>query len=227
MNAHAFIMTDDFNDGVTDGWWLTAPSYPDYSYGTGNWRIQNQMMTEDDARGDQFKALVTGHQFTSQYVETRLLLNGGGTNGYGGVTLWYQDVNSWIDVIAYPVIHSIGIIEVATGLPKQTVYYDYNVNLSEGSWHFLKVVADSQNGSLAIYLDNNFILQYGSMRSGLYSGLSGLNAGNGGGFFDDFRVSGDINPVPLPSAAWLFGSGLVMVWGRIAWHRRRKINRSF
>jgi hypothetical protein len=34
-------------------------------------------------------------------------------------------------------------------------------------------------------------------------------------------------PVPLPSAALLFGSGLVMVWGRIAWGRRRRINRNF
>lgn len=29
-------------------------------------------------------------------------------------------------------------------------------------------------------------------------------------------------PVPLPGAVWLFGSGLVMVWGRIAWDRRPK-----
>jgi hypothetical protein len=39
--------------------------------------------------------------------------------------------------------------------------------------------------------------------------------------------NGDVTPVPLPSAALLFGSGLAMVWGRIAWGRRRRINRNF
>jgi hypothetical protein len=44
--------------------------------------------------------------------------------------------------------------------------------------------------------------------------------------FDDIRFE-STTPVPLPSAALLFGSGLVMVWGRIAWDRRRRINRNF
>jgi hypothetical protein len=44
--------------------------------------------------------------------------------------------------------------------------------------------------------------------------------------FDDIRFE-SATPVPLPSAALMFGSGIVMVWGRIAWDRRRRINRSF
>jgi hypothetical protein len=42
--------------------------------------------------------------------------------------------------------------------------------------------------------------------------------------FDDIRFE-STTPVPLPSAALLFGSGLMMVWGRVAWGRWKRKSR--
>jgi hypothetical protein len=217
--TQAYVIFDNFNDGNADGWWLTAPNYPNNPT-TGNWRIQNQMLLED-YNSDQLKALVRDYQFSSQIIETRLSLNGDGTNGYGGVTLWYQDVNNWIDVEVYPklaladTIGAIVVVEVVSGEARRVSPVSYN--LSEYTWYLLKVVADGQTGNLDIFLDNNFLFTYDSMRPGSYSGLSGLNAGNGGGSFDDFRTTA----VPIPGGFWLFGSGLVGIIGFAKLKRKR------
>jgi hypothetical protein len=49
--------------------------------------------------------------------------------------------------------------------------------------------------------------------------VDGHNFADGGW---DLAFRTHMNPVPLPSAVLLFGSGLVVVWGRIAWDRRPK-----
>jgi hypothetical protein len=47
----------------------------------------------------------------------------------------------------------------------------------------------------------------------------GLMGSGGAGFFDDISATQEVNPVPIPAAVWLFGSGLI---GLIGIARRRK-----
>jgi hypothetical protein len=92
-------MLDNFNDGNADGW-LSCSGY----YGLGNWRIENGTLVED-LNGDHFKFLVENLQVSSQSIETQLYVRDYGA--YGGVTIWYQNYDNWVDVLIYPYSQSI------------------------------------------------------------------------------------------------------------------------
>jgi hypothetical protein len=76
-----------------------------------------------------------------------------------------------------------------------------------------------------------FMTEFDSDKAWLYQLNAGYQLTNSknDGYYAWAVHDGDIGatPVPLPSAALLFGSGLLMVWGRIAWERRRRINHIF
>jgi probable HAF family extracellular repeat protein len=117
-------------------------------------------------------------------------------------------------------------------LPGQSTSYGYGVS-TDGSF----VVGES-GGKAFIWNSTHGMLDLKDLLANVY----GLNL-NGWTLSEAYDISADgktivgyginplgqkegwvanLTPVPLPSAALLFGSGLAMVWGRIAWGRRPK-----
>ena len=116
------------------------------------------------------------------------------TRGYGGVVFWYQDISSWVSVNAYPLSTGITVIEYIDGIFNVN---NYNYRTSLDRWYNLKVEADSETGALAVYLDNAYLFTHVA-NTAHRTGLSGVIAGNAGGYFDDFRLtSDDIPPIPI------------------------------
>jgi len=201
---------DNFNDGNTDGW-ISAP--PSSNYGLGNWRVESGMLVQN-LGGDHYKFLVENLPVSIQSIETLLSTND--PAGYGGVTLWYQDPNNWVDVLIYPHGPPLLIIEIINGAP---ILSDYPYRYEDFTWYNFRVDANSLTGELAVSVDGNYLFTH-VVTTDHRTGLSGLNSGNTGGNFDDFRLtSDDISPDPEPSTMLFLGSGLV---GLIGFRRKFK-----
>lgn len=175
------IFFDDFNDGNTDGWWLgyslKTPSF------YGNWRVEDGTLIQDTG-GDGVIALIQNHIFSDQTIETKLKLNG--PSGYGGLILWSQDNNNWTHVIIYP---AAGFVEVSAHVNGTTFGFQYPYpSLANDTWYDLKVVADSTNGNLDVYLDGNYLFTH-TVTTPNRTGQSGVMNGNAGGAFDDFKLT--------------------------------------
>jgi len=177
--SYASSFSDNFDDGNTDGWWLgyshQGPPIP------GNWRVEDKTLVHDMG-GDGFVALVKDIQLSDQTVEMELKLKGPG--GYGGVTVWYQDILNRISVFINPA--SEGVV-VSERTPVEYTSFTYSGPASTHVWYELKVEANSASGELNIYLDDNYLATH-NVVSLIRTGQSGIYTGNAGGYFDNFNL---------------------------------------
>ncbi|GMX58693.1 MAG: hypothetical protein MCSN_3470 [Candidatus Microsyncoccus archaeolyticus] len=175
---------DDFNDGNTDGW-LSVPPAPWLS--EGNWRLENNMLLQD-LGGDNYKFLQNNFLISDQSVEVKLNLSN--YAGVGGIIVWYQDYNNFINVYMYPAYSSgLRVVERINGV-SQTYIYPYTYSYYQ--WYELKINANSITGEIEVYVDDVYLFTHTTTTS-IKTGLSGLNSSNSGGYFDDFSlISNDI-----------------------------------
>ena len=184
--AYAGTFFDDFNDGNADGWWLGYSLARPSVY--GNWRVENGELVQNQA-GDGFIALVENYQISDQTVETDLKLNG--PAGYGGIMLWFQDDDNWVNIRVYPAVKRVYVGEYIDRVP---TYVYYSTELRNNTWHKLKVEANSSNGNIQVYIDDVYLLTYIATtpnrigQTGVFNGNSG---GSSGGKFDNFSIIAD------------------------------------
>ena len=196
--------SDNFDDGNTDGWWLGFNHW-DFPIEEGNWRIEDGCLVQD-ALPDHYIALVENLLLSNQTIETQVKLKS--PKGYGGVTVWYKDLDNWINVYLYPNERSIFVFENIEGAGSPSGYFRYPYITSEDIWYDLRVDADSINGELALYLNDTYLFTHNTITP-YRSGLSGLSCGNGGAYFDNFQIT------PVPSAVILGGLGLAFASWRL------------
>lgn len=186
------LLTDDFNDGNADGWWLGYSQHTPWV--NGNWRVEDLgsphggVLVQDNG-GDHFIALVENLQLAAQTIETKVRLNDFGS--YGGVTVWFQDDDNWVDILLYPAAGFIRVLEIVNGAGDAdgSPDYLYSYPSSQTTWYTMKVVANSVAGTLDVYIDNTFVFTHNVVTSNR-QGSSGVNNGNAGAYFDDFIVTG-------------------------------------
>jgi len=173
--------SDNFNDGDLAGWSLTALAYP--GGGIGNWRVEDGVLVQD-LMPDHVKALVSNLVLSSQSVETSINVH---PYGYGGITVWYQDAGHWVDVWSYPGYQRMEVWEENTDADLGYSQTMYDLYYPGGDWNKLRVDADSRAGTLKVYVDDVLLFTH-QITIAERSGLSGLNSGNYGTHFDDFKV---------------------------------------
>ena len=179
QTVQATTFSDNFDDGDAIGWIGAAPSP---GRPAGNWRVESQEVKQD-LPGDHFKFLLGNRMFADQTIQTKLISFQ--VAGYGGITLWYQDANNWVDVYIYPSgTESLWILEVVGGIALE---YRYKLDSNRSTWYLLKVNADSSTGKLAVYVDDTYLLTHTTTTPHRF-GFSGLKSGNSGGLFDDFLL---------------------------------------
>ncbi len=182
----ADVFVDDFNDGDDNGWIAVTADAPGSS--VGDWRVEDNMIKEYSSEGD-YKFLRNDLNVGSQMIESKVFSNP--IAGWGGVTIWYEDANNWVDVFMYPGYgdNSLWVIEFIGGI-SQT--YKYPLTSDVSTWYLLKVNANDLTGKLKIYLDNEYILTHAAVTTHRL-GRSGFTTGNNGANFDDFSVSWNDN----------------------------------
>lgn len=210
QSAQANTFFDNFNDGNADGW-ISVAGYPPGTF--GNWRVENGVVIQDQGH-DGFMFLVNNFPMSNQSVETKILWNDA---AYGGITLWNYDVNTFVVVSISPRTYSGLSLTVDEYINGVRYNHNYPLEVLERTWYTLKVDANSLTGELAIYLNDTY-LRTQALETTYRTGLTGFLSGNGGGSFDDFRLT-STNPVPLPLTVWLLGSGLL---GLAGWRRFKK-----
>ncbi|GEM_PF-1438916 len=208
VNVSADIFFDDFDDGNADGWWLGYNQFGQY----GNWIIENGSLLQDRG-GDGYIALVENLILSSQSIAVDLIENPAKCAGYGGPTIWYQDTMNWVQVRLYPAADLIFVSEIVDGSIATPDGQSFSYPFVSGTyWYNLRVDADSMNGELAVYIDDNYLFTY-VVSTPNRTGQSGVFSGNGGTYFDNFSI------VPVPSAMLLATLGLTFSGGLL---RRRR-----
>ena len=114
-SVQASTFLDDFNDGNTDGW-ISAPACTGCDL--GNWRLSDGAIIEDYGR-DAYMFLLNDYPISSQSVEARILNH---DNGYAGITIWFRDVNNWVQIFFPYWNTSFGISEMVDGNSIVTTY---------------------------------------------------------------------------------------------------------
>jgi hypothetical protein len=208
----AEVFFDNFDDGDTDGWWLGF-NHLDPIIQEGNWRIEDGALVQD-ALPDHYIALVENLSLSDQTIETQVRLQS--PRGYGGITVWYEDADNWIEVFLYPNENTIWVLENIDGAGTSGGLSRYRYTSSEYTWYNMRVDADSTNGELALYVNDTYLFTHSTITP-YRTGLSGVCCGNGGAYFDNFTLTSPI--IPAPSAILLGGIGV----GFVTWLRRKEV----
>lgn len=178
--CQAGTISEDFNGGNAAGWFAASPKA---NYGTGNWRIEDNALRQD-LPGDHYKFLLRGVFASSQMVETAIALN---EDGYGGITIWYKDADNWVDIFVYPATAGKGflVVEKVNGSSR---IYEYRYSYKKEACCRLKIEANSAAGNIKVYMNDIYLFTH-EARTDQRLGSSGLNSGNSGGYFDDFKLT--------------------------------------
>ncbi len=180
-SSYAISFFDNFDDGNADGWWLGYSQHTPWT--NGNWRVENGVLMQDQS-GDQFNALVENIQVSNQIIETQLLVNS--PSGYGGITIWFQNDNNWVNVLIYPAANEVWVIERIDSA-NNLFRYPY-ASGANNTLYDLKVDADSTGGGLAVYINDVYLFTHTTITP-YRNGQSGVNNGNAGGYFDNFNFT--------------------------------------
>ncbi|KKS35648.1 MAG: hypothetical protein UU98_C0030G0011 [Parcubacteria group bacterium GW2011_GWD2_42_14] len=186
--AHAGLFSDNFNDGTTDGWWLGYSQHTPWI--DGNWRVQNGELVQDEP-GDNFIGLVEGILISSQTIQIDIKLNE--PSGYGGVTIWFQGSDNWVNILVYPAVGETWVQERINGTDQLFRYSSGSIQ--NNNFFTLKADVDSDDGEIDVFLDGVKIFTHHVVSTNRV-GQSGLHNGNAGGHFDNFLISDSI-PKPL------------------------------
>lgn len=208
--------SDNFNDGNADGWIAVMPSST-YGREPATWRVENQQVVNTPllTSGDYYKFLFDNHSFFDQSVEARILTY---DNGYGGISLWHYDIDNWVDVVVFPGAGYLGVVESVDQV-QQNYYFPFST--ADNAWYTLDVAANSLTGKLAISVDGSLVATH-TVVTAHHSGMSGFESGNGGGAFDDFKLTGtETSSVPEQSSVSLAVACILAVGGCVAIRRRR------
>jgi len=186
-SVQATEFSDNFNDGNANGWELGYTLGPPLNI--GNWRVEDETLVQDSGF-DGVLALVENLQVSDQTTEAQLKLNG--PSGGGGIVIWFQDTANF----AYIVLSNgrIEVAEVINGVWTSTLH-DFTYSVNENRWVDLKVEANSSNGNLGVYADDNLLFT-DHLNTLNRVGQSGLVHGNAGGYFDNFNITyPDLSPL--------------------------------
>ncbi len=203
----ATLLFDDFNDGNDNGWTQAEGTW---SAATGQYTTGTTTTTDDflTFRGDL--------SWSNYILEADIKMNGW-ENDVG--LIFYSQANN--DHIRFTVCGSdtvcdAGPVRITLGQGADiATFTNNNLNLVDDTWYHFKVVIGG--GSVSAYIDD---VLYASADSLPYSsGQIGLVWDNDwpllAASFDNVQVS----TVPLPAAAWLFGSSIL---GLIGFSKRKK-----
>ena len=124
------------------------------------------------------------------------------TNTYSNLSITSPEPPWWLGLTEYTFTSSVNPSDA------ESILMGRNPSGFNGS-HYVNLFFDSaltnQGGNVALRLNG-------------YSREEFDETNYGGGVLDRFVVSGSVSAVPVPAAAWLFGSGL----GLLGWFRRRR-----
>ena len=172
---------DNFSDGKLDGWiFASRDGRVDYDPAL-NWSVADKRLLEDSGWDTQF-ALVDNISFSSQSIAVKVEIL-----YWAGIALWYRDINNFVIITKYPsgAGSAIYVGEVVDGIAS-TSTYTYSGTQSI-SFNF-RVDANSSTGQLDFYVGGEHVFTH-TVQTTVRTGLSGLVSGNGGGYFDNFRVT--------------------------------------
>lgn len=195
--VYAGTITDDFNDGNADGWIMGAACSSPSWCGTGNWRVENNYVTQDYGR-DGHMLLLDGYSLTDQKVQAKILWH---DMGVGGLAVWRQNDDNWI-FVNYPYHDGFMVVEKWCDTPlcprdENVVSTIYPYHFPERVWQTLELVTHSSSGEIDVYLDDIYIFTHLAGQNIRRSGLSGFVSGNAGADFDDFSVTSSSIVDPL------------------------------
>ena len=168
--ANEEIFFDDFNDGDSVGWSLSTSGY---------WITENGILHQYKPGADWVYGVID-YEISDQVIETKV-----NTQGYGGVVIWYQDPSHCIAVIIYPLRRGLNLNEAKED---GSVSLRYVFPTSHDTWYKLRVHANSVTGVVDIFIDDSHIYTY-QANTMIRTGKSGVVSGNGGAYFDDFKIT--------------------------------------
>ena len=172
------MFSDDFSDSNLDEYQVVVND----TRATPNWRVENGKLVQDAGNDHNF-LLVKDKQLVTQVIENDLIMLS--PNGYGGVVVWYHDMNNWVSVFMYPLLQNIGVYSNVNGL--KTVTY-YSANSSYDTLYRFKVAADSNTGTITVFVDDSQKVTHTA--SSIYrTGLTGVSSGNSGASFDNLLIT--------------------------------------
>ena len=177
--AGTLTFSDDFNDGNLDGW--TFASRDGRSGDPAlNWIVEDGKLLEDSIWDAQF-ALVENLSLSSQSIEVQADIL-----GWAGIALWYKDINNFVTIGSYPSGAAIYVGEMINGIGYTSTY---SYSGGQSILFDFRVDANSSTGELDFYVGGEYVFTH-TVQTRIRTGLSGLVGGNGGGYFDNFIVTG-------------------------------------
>ena len=177
--AGTLTFSDDFNDGNLDGW--TFASRDERSGDPAlNWIVEDGKLLEDSIWDAQF-ALVENLSLSSQSIEVQAHIL-----GFAGITLWYKDINNFVTIGSYQSGAAIYVGEMINGIGYTSTY---SYSGGQSILFDFRVDANSSTGELDFYVGGEYVFTH-KAKTRTRTGLSGLVGGNGGGYFDNFIVTG-------------------------------------
>jgi hypothetical protein len=178
---HAYSLNDNFDLLRNHKW--EAVGTINNPFAETNWHIENGTLRQDTGV-DGAMLEIEKRDFANVTASVDLMQ---AQQGAGlGIVFWFQDSSNWAHVIVAPGLQLVGIDEVIHGVSHFT---PYTVNsLHDGSnWYNLKTEIGSTNGVVNVYINSELVATR-IMISTTRSGKLGLETGNAGGWFDNFRL---------------------------------------